>query len=319
MTMPTPLASRSEANILRLEEVSFTRLEALDRQRTVVIFAVSPLEEHGPHLPVGTDIFTAEFFSAELARRIVAEKPGWTVLLGPSVPLGASAFDRAGTLLVRARTVRNVALDYGEAIARHGFRYIVVTNGHGGPRHVVALEEAAAVVTRRYSARMLSISGPILWKLLSGRLNDRLEPLLGRRLTADEREALRGDAHAGLWETSLLLRIQARLVDPLFKSLPPMRFTLFDALRKNYPLRLGNQMGYIGSPSPATVEFGEVARQMLAEAAWELVRPMFETTDESWQQTSWLYKVPVMRTAFPYAVSGVVIVLLGALAWWLLR
>ncbi len=280
---------------------------------------MSPLEEHGPHLPVGTDLLDAEFFNQELARRIIGEKPGWTVLLGPPVPLGASAFDRAGTLLVRARTVRNVALDYGAALARHGFQYILLTNAHAGPRHVVALEEAAAVVTRRYGVRMLSLSGPILWRFLRGKFNDRLEALLGRPLTADECEAMRGDAHAGLWETSLLLRNHPELVDPIFKSLPPMRFTLLDVLRKNYPLRLGNQLGYIGSPAAATAEFGEVARQMLAEAAWDLVRPMFEAADESWQETSWLYKVPFMRTGFPYAVLGVGTVLLGALAWWLLR
>ncbi len=316
----TPEAGdRAEANILRLAEVSFTRLEALDRERTVVIFAVSPLEEHGPHLPIGTDILNAEFFNAELARRIAVEKPGWTVVLGPSVPVGASAFDRAGTLLVRARTVRNVALEYGAALARHGFRYILVTNGHGGPRHVVALEEAAAVVTRRYDARMLSISGPILWKFLRGRFNRRLEPLLGRRLTTDEREAMRGDAHAGLWETSLLLRTHARLVDPLFKSLPPMRFTLLDVFRKNYPLRLGNQMGYIGSPAAATVEFGEAARQVLAEASWELVRPVLEVSDDSWQTTSWLYSLPFMRTSFPYLAAGAGFILLAALAMWLVR
>src|SRR5215469_16356830 len=105
--------------ILRLAELSFPLIEALERERTVVLFAVSPLEEHGPHLPVGTDLFHAEYFNQELAKRIVEAKPGWTAVIGPSIPIGASAFDKAGTLLVRARTVRNAALDYGAALARH--------------------------------------------------------------------------------------------------------------------------------------------------------------------------------------------------------
>src|SRR5574337_870404 len=189
--------------ILRLAEFSFTRLDALDRATTVVLFAVSPLEEHGPHLPVGTDVFHSEFFNEELAKRILERKPGWTVLVGPPLPIGASAFDHAGTLLVRARTVRNATLDYGAALARHGFRYILVTNAHAGPRHVVALEEAAAVVSRRYGVRMLSVSGPVMWKFLRGKFADRLEPLLGRPLTRAEQEAMQGDSHGGLWETSL--------------------------------------------------------------------------------------------------------------------
>src|SRR2546426_3556767 len=129
-TSTPPGSSGPSGNIHRLAELSFTRLDALDRRRTVVIFAVSPLEEHGPHLPVGTDLYDAEFFSEELAKRILEAKPDWTVLLGPSLPVGASAFDHAGTLLVRARTVRNATLDYGAALARHRFQYILVTNGH---------------------------------------------------------------------------------------------------------------------------------------------------------------------------------------------
>jgi len=302
--------------ILRLAELSFPRIEALDRERTVVLFAVSPLEEHGPHLPVGTDLFHAEYFNEALAKRLDEVKPGWTAVIGPPIPVGASAFDKAGTLLVRARTVRNAALDYGAALARHGFRFIIVTNGHGGPRHVVALEEAAAAVSRRYGVRMLSVSGPILWNLLRGRYTGRLEPLLGRPLTQAEREALRGDAHGGLWETSLLMRVRPDLVDPAHANLAPVRFPLIDALRYNYPLRLGNQMGYIGSPAAATPEFGQAAERLLLDILWEAVRPMFDAADEHWQQTSFWYRVPFMRTAFPYvAVAAGLLLVAAALLW----
>ena len=318
---PSQAGGKSDAapagGLFRLAELSYTTLDALDRKRTVVIFTVSPLEEHGPHLPVGTDLFEAEFLAEELAGRILEKKPGWTVLLGPPIPVGASAFDHAGTLLARARTVRNVTLDYGAALARHGFRYILVTNAHAGPRHVVALEEAAAVVSRRFGVRMLSLSGPILWKLLRGKLTSQLEPLLGRAATPLERTALRGDAHGGLWETSLVLRIRPELVDPSFIRLPQIRFLLIDALRKNYPLRLGNKMGYIGAPAAATAEFGEGARRMLVDVAWEVARPVIEAADESWQQTSLLYNIPFFRTAFPYVASGAAVATAGlALLWW---
>src|SRR2546427_12806726 len=197
--------------IHRLAELSFTQVDALDRGRTVVLFAVSPLEEHGPHLPIGTDLFHAEYFNEELARRIIEAKPGWTVLIGPSLPIGASAFDHAGTLLARARTVRNATLDYGASAALPRFRCILVTHGHAGPRHVVALEEAAAVVSRRYGARMLSLSGPVLWKFMRGAFNDRLEGALGRASTPAEREAMRGDSHGGMRETSLFMRVRPQL------------------------------------------------------------------------------------------------------------
>lgn len=304
--------------IFRLAELSFTRLEALDREKTVVLFAVSPLEEHGPHLPVGVDLFTAEFFSEQLAARISEANPDWTVLIGPSIPIGASAFDTADTLLVRARTARNATADYGAALARHGFRYLLVISGHGGPRHIVALEEAAAAVSSRYGVRMLSVSGPVIWKLLRGRYGVRIEALLGRSLSPAEREAMRGDAHAGLWETSLMLRLKPELVDSGYSALPAMRFTLLDALRKNYPLRLGNQMGYIGSPGAASADFGELACRMLLDAAWEVVKPALDPADENWRQTSVFYRIPFLRSSFPYIAAACGLLLAAGLAWCLL-
>lgn len=305
---------RDSGSVPRLAELTFTQLDALDRHRSVVIFTASPLEEHGPHLPVGTDVYISEFFAEQLARRIQETKPGWTALLGPPLPFGASAFEQAGTLRVRARTVRNAALDYGAALARQGFRFILVFNAHAGPRHVVALEEAAAVVSRRYGVRMLSVSGLVLWRVLRGRFTERIEPLMGRRLTESEREALRGDAHGGMWETSLMLRARPELVGPSYSQLPPVRFTVLDALRKNYPLRLGNRMGYIGSPAAASAEFGEGARRLLEDVIWDVAQTVFDAEDDSWQRTSMLYKIPFMRTAFPYVAGAVGLLLAAALA-----
>ncbi|HET7099740.1 MAG TPA: creatininase family protein [Terriglobia bacterium] len=299
-------------DIFRLEELTFTELEALDRNRVVVLFTVSPLEEHGPHLPVGTDLYTVSAICTKLAERIIETKPGWTVLIGPSLPIGASAFDRAGTLLARPRTVRNVTLEYGASLARHGFRYLLVLNGHGGPRHIVALEEAAAAVSRRYKVRMLSVSGPVLWKFMRGRYASRLEATLGRPFTTAEREALSGDTHAGMWETSLVLQARPELVKSTYLGLPPQKFNLIDALHKNYPLQLGNRMGYIGTPSAACAELGLAAERLFLEVVWELVLPVLDAGNRKWRQTSFLYKIPFLRTAFPRFAAAVA----AALAAW---
>ncbi|TAM79195.1 MAG: creatininase family protein [Acidobacteria bacterium] len=311
-------APPESGRILRLEELTFTQLEALDRNNVAVLFCVSPLEEHGPHLPVGTDLMTSAAICAKLAVRIIEAKPGWTVLIGPSIPIGASAFDRAGTLLARASTVRNATLDYGAALARHGFRYILVLNGHGGPRHIVALEEAAAVVSRRHRARMLSVSGPALWKFMRGGYAKRLETFLGRPFTAAERGALDGDTHAGMWETSLVLLDRPELVKSTYHGLPPQKFKLTNAIRRNYPLQLGNRMGYIGTPSAACTELGEAAQRLFLEAVWELVGPVLDGHNRKWRQTSFLYKIPMLHTAFPgLAAAAAVGLAVWAILTWL--
>ena len=70
---------------------------------------------------------------------------------------------------MRQRVVRDAVVDYGRALARAGFRYILVSNGHAGPGHLVALEEAAAIVSRRHRVAMASFTGHMAWEFFRGR------------------------------------------------------------------------------------------------------------------------------------------------------
>jgi creatinine amidohydrolase len=107
----------------RLEELSSPALDALDRARTVVLLVVSPLEEHGPHLPLGVDAFAARHFAEAVADRLVTARPGWTAVLAPTLHLGSYTFHAPGTVTVRARAVRDVVVDYGRSLAQAGFRH----------------------------------------------------------------------------------------------------------------------------------------------------------------------------------------------------
>ena len=158
-----------------LEEMSTPALDALDRARTVVLLTVSPLEEHGPHLPVGVDAIAARHFAETIAERLVTARPGWTVLLAPTLHLGSFTFDAVGTVSVRQRVVRDALVDHGGSLARSGFRHILVANGHGGPGHLTALEEASAIVSRRHGVTMASLSGHLAWQFLRGRYTDKIE------------------------------------------------------------------------------------------------------------------------------------------------
>ena len=101
-----------------MEELSTSALDALDRTRTVVLLAVSPLEEHGPHLPVGVDAFAARYLAESVARRLVEARPGWAAVIAPTLHVGSFTFEATGTLPVRQRVVRDLLIDYGEGLAR---------------------------------------------------------------------------------------------------------------------------------------------------------------------------------------------------------
>jgi len=302
----------------RLEELSTPGLDALDRDRTVVILSVSPLETHGPHLPLGVDAFTARYFAEAIAERVAASRPGWAVVLAPTLHLGSFTFDTVGTVRVRQRVVRDVVVDYGRALARAGFRHILVSNGHGGPGHLVALEEAAAIVSRRHRVTMASLTGHLAWELLRGRLLPRIEAGLGRPLSPPERTAFSEDAHGGWWETSVMLALRPDLVDESYRTLPAARYSLRERLVPNYPLRHGGR-GYVGHPALADPAFARATTDVLLAEAMTLVDGLLDGRIRPSERRSPFFAIPLFRTNFR-RVAGAVAAAGAVLAgWWIFR
>ncbi len=284
-------------SVYRLEEMSSPDLDDLDRERTVVILTVSPLEEHGPHLPVGVDAFAARHFAETIAERVVAGRPGWAVVLAPTLHLGSFTFDTVGTITVRQRVVRDALVDYGDSLARSGFRFILIANGHAGPGHLTALDEASAIVTRRHGVTMASFTGHLAWQFLRGRYVDRIEAELGRSLTVAERDAFAEDAHGGWWETSLMLLLRPDLVDESFRTLPPARYSLVSRIVPNYPLKNGGQ-GYVGHPGLADPAFAKATTEVLMREAMTIVDGLLDGRLKPSDRHSPFFQVPFFRTNF---------------------
>jgi creatinine amidohydrolase len=279
---------------------------------------VSPLETHGPHLPLGVDAFTARHFAEAVAERVVATRPGWSAVLAPTLHLGSFTFDTVGTVTVRQRVVRDAVVDYGRALARAGFRHVLVSNGHGGPGHLVALEEAAAIVSRRHSIMMASFTGHLAWEFLRGRLLPRIEAGLGRPLSARERQAFSEDAHGGWWETSIMLVLRPDLVDEGYRRLPAARYSLAERLVPNYPLRNGGA-GYVGHPALADPAFARVTTEVLMSEAMTVVDGLLDGRLRPAQRRSPFFAIPFFRTNFRRiagAIGAAAAVLAG---WWIFR
>jgi len=294
--------------------MSSPALDALDRARTVIILTVSPLEEHGPHLPLGVDAIAARHFAESTAERLVAARPGWTVVLAPTLHLGSFTFDAPGTVSVRQRVVRDALVDYGASLARAGFRYILVANGHGGPGHLAALEEASAAVSRRYGITMASFTGHLAWQFLRGRYLDKIEAALGRPLGDEERQAFAEDAHGGWWETSLMLLVRPDLVDGVYRTLPPARYSLAARAIPNYPLKSGGQ-GYVGHPAMADPAFAKAATEVLINETMALVEGLLDGRIRPADRRSPFFALPFFRTDFwPLATTALAFVAVGAIA-----
>lgn len=254
--------------MLKLEELSWPQLAALDRARTVIFVSVSPIEEHGPHLPLGTDMYTCRAITEALAAQLEERHPDLTAVLAPVVPLGSATVPYLGSIGSPPRLVREALMRIGRAFARDGFRYVVALSGHMGMSHLLALETAARKVSRRYGISMIAPVASV-WRsamhhpALAEACANLPEPITGKTL-----ELFLRDHHAGTLETSLMLHLHPELVQPEYQR-----------LRRIRPVELARWrgwtrerwVGYVGAPALARADFGKLMLTTLATLGADLV------------------------------------------------
>jgi creatinine amidohydrolase/Fe(II)-dependent formamide hydrolase-like protein len=262
------------------------------------------------------DLFNAEFFSDALGSRFLEKYPDWNVVNIPSIMAGSFAFDAVGSIIVQPKTIRNLLVDYLSSLAKYGFRYFIISNAHGGPTHIVALEEAARIVSKRYQVRAISFTGHLIWEFLRGRYWPEIKKELN--LTEEESLALKEDAHAGQWETSMMLMLRPELVDPSYKNLSPFTAKLYERFEHNYPLKKGEKLGYIGHPSHANEQFAEVSSKFLIEKAFQMVEDQLLSKNPP--RPSMFYRSVLFRTNFVrYFVALVILAVLVGLAFYMFK
>ncbi len=203
--------------LLQAQEITYQDVQRLNRDRSIAFLSASALEVHGPHLPLGMDMFMARWMAEETAKRFAEARPDWTVVLYPHIPLGPDELPLPGSVDGDQQTVYRALVAHGAALAQDGFGYAVLTNCHGGPRHAAALEAACRSVSRRHGIQMFSPSIAVLYGIVTGGRHDQLESSLGRPLTEKERQGLLHGEHAGTMETSFALAERPQQVDGTYR------------------------------------------------------------------------------------------------------
>lgn len=122
---------------IRLELLTHPEVAGLDRGETVVVVPTGSIEQHGPHLPLDTDTFLVTQVAAAAARRAQDSGP---VLVTPTACLGSSEHHMAfpGTLTLSPATFTQAVKELCRSLLRHGFRRLLVVNGHGGNSALLA-------------------------------------------------------------------------------------------------------------------------------------------------------------------------------------
>lgn len=96
-------------------------------QTRMAVIPTGSIEQHGPHLPLGTDAMAGIVFGRRVAEKLNA-------LFVPFSVIGVTPYHMSwpGTLTLRQSTYINMFIDVCESLYRHGIREVLVTNGHEG-------------------------------------------------------------------------------------------------------------------------------------------------------------------------------------------
>src|SRR4051794_39123164 len=117
-------------------KITAYQLEGLSRDRTVFFFPVGPLEDHGPHLPMGLDLEEASRLCILAAQQLEAELPGWSGIVMPGAPLGIDSNTTHLSVTVRPHVLRDWLVDSCSGLIRNHFVHFVCFSGHRGPRQL---------------------------------------------------------------------------------------------------------------------------------------------------------------------------------------
>jgi creatinine amidohydrolase len=112
----------------RYEKLTWSEINQAVAARKVVVVPIGSTEQHGPHLPLDVDVVCPTGVAHAAARLIPDE-----VLVMPPIVHGYTAhvMDFPGTINIHWETFIKMVLDVGKSLAYHGFKKIILLNGHG--------------------------------------------------------------------------------------------------------------------------------------------------------------------------------------------
>jgi len=240
---------------LHLDRLTWAEVKAeIKNGRDTVIVPFGSTEQHGRHLPLGTDAVIGDEFGWGLADRLDA-------FLAPTVRFGCSEhhLSFAGTISLSDETYQRVVIDVVASLSRHGFRRIVLLPTHGG--NFKPLAEAFAELKPVENVQVIAFTD-----------------LEGFSTAAFKSSSVYGvnpaqsGAHSGEWETSLMLALRPEQVKMdhaaagFVGELSEIMAKVFDGIQNL------DENGVLGDPRPATAAAGQQYFEEIIEFLYQWVR-----------------------------------------------
>lgn len=243
-------------------------VELAERAGSVLVVPVGSIEQHGHHMPVATDTILVDAIAHLGADRVGDSVP---LLVMPPVWSGYSPHHMAfgGTITLDYDTLLDTLEEIADAALQNGFDAVVLLNGHGGNASLIS--SATSTIGRHYDD--VEVLGLTYFELAASFIDKIRESDVG------------GMAHAGEFETSLMLHLRPDLVrEDRFEGTPmdePYKWGGHDLLEGGplsvyRPFGEYSESGAIGEPELASAEKGREIYDRLGDELERLLTQVHE-------------------------------------------
>lgn len=207
-----------------LEDMTWQEVEEILKETDIALIPAGSTEQHGPHLPVNNDTFTA-FELAKKAAELAYDHVKTVVV--PAIPYGLTSLSFPGTITLSRETQVALYKEVAKSLIQGGFKKVIFVNGHGG--NIIPLHLAISEIQGETGAFVALVQ---YWELGYDTMMEMLETegkIFG---------------HAGEMETSVSWALgQKVLEDKMGKGIPPMTPSLEDytqpLFRPKTPIHIG--------------------------------------------------------------------------------
>lgn len=233
----------------RWQDLTWPEVSSVVSERPIALLPLGAIEEHGPHLPLGTDAFTAGSFASMICETA-------DIIELPVMPYGQvwSLEHFEGSLSVSDETLISMIVELTQGLERAGIKGVVLMSTHLG--NAAAIKKASRVLAEKGSISALALTYPGL-ATISARVREAEE---------SHPEIM----HADEIETSIMLSLHPSYVQMnLAVAEYPEYPTSFnaEAIRWNTL----SDSGVFGDATAATEEKGEILVEHVLEAAVSLI------------------------------------------------
>jgi creatinine amidohydrolase len=252
----------------RYDHLTWPEMKALIARepQPVVAVPIGAVEDHGEHMAISTDNDILEGILAACGRAAAGD-----LLVLPVIPFGLDEhhMDFPGTIAIDIETTLAYLAQTAISVARHGFRHILIVNGHGSNQSICDLAARKVVLASGAVCAATTVNAAVDPSLVIDVLN------------AERRGGPGSVGHACEYETAMMLHLEPEKVDMTLaeRDIGQLKLKYFNwdhpepsaYAWQDYWSRF-SRVGVCGDAAAATPEFGKRMFDVTVERFVELVR-----------------------------------------------